>query len=141
MSPVCFNNAIESGDPIFRTVCGATDHQIPAIRRLEEERNLKSQYSFAEVRVAVKRTIPVQILHVQALWFRRTIPTGTEVVGRQDFPAVLIRYRQWQTSIWKPAIGIIHPSTFSRCWTYWCEIILVYLVSDDSMIGSCCRIR
>src|SRR6266487_5662702 len=126
MSPVCFNNAIESCDSVFGTVCGTTDHQIPAIGCLEEEWNLKSQQPFAEVRVAVQGTIPAKVFNVQALWFRSAIPTGTDVMSRQDFPAVLIRHDQGKAPIREFLVCIIHPPTFAGRRAYWCEIILIY---------------
>src|SRR4029077_3646935 len=130
MSPVCFDNAIQSCDSVFGTVYRATDHQIPAIGRFEEEWNLKSQHSFAEVRVAVEGTIPVQVFDVQALWFRRAIPTGADVMGGQTFPAVLIRHHQREAPIREFSACTIHPPAFTRRRAYWCKVILIYLIGD-----------
>ncbi len=60
-------------------------------------------------------------------------------MGRQDFPAVLIRHYQGQTAIRKLTIRIIHPFPFAPRRAYWREIVLAYLIGNQFRPQPCGR--
>src|SRR5215467_10873655 len=83
----------------------------------------------------MRRTIPAQIFDVQAFELRSAIPSRADMMGSQDFPAVLIRHDQWETSIGSPFICIFHPPPFPRRRPYWRGMILRYLIGNQFVGG------
>ena len=139
MRPIRFHDAVQRHNSILRVVRRPADHEIPALRRLENERNLEGEDSGTKMRGGMQVAVAGQVFNRQTFRRRGAIPNGADVMGRENFPAVLVRHHQRQTAIRELLFGIVHPFPFATGRADWRGIVLVDLVG--SYLVECFRGR
>jgi hypothetical protein len=82
----------------------------------------------------MEQAVAGKIFNRETLGRRSAIPANTNVMGRENFPAVLVGDHQRQTAIGKFVDRIVHPFPFPGGRANRREIVLVNLVGDQTRL-------